>query len=46
MHYFLHENIFTAAHLISVVLVASGIAIVNTEKSSAGKLGSLGSDKV
>ena len=43
---FLHENIFTAAHLISVVLVASGIAIVNTEKSSAGKLGSLGSDKV
>lgn len=42
---FLHENIFTFAHLLSVFLVAAGIAIVNTEGGSHNKVGRLRADK-
>ncbi|MBQ7595772.1 MAG: DMT family transporter [Clostridia bacterium] len=41
----LHENIFTPAHLLSVLLVAAGIATVNTEGGLHNKVGSHGADK-
>lgn len=40
----LKENIFTFAHLLSVFLVAAGIAIVNAEKLSGNDIGSGGAD--
>ena len=43
---FLHENIFTFAHLLSVFLVAAGIAAVNTEGRSSSKVGSSGADEI